>query len=173
MKPEKDRLLDWLARDDTGLSSKTIAHVLAGTPEPREGGKPPQDLEDLGRCLRLLKLLPEWRARLPEIGKRYPEWEVLVANWDHVAAIHGLHGSCVIGSELERDARGRGGAAIRGLIVEGWRRAEFRAKFIQEYPCDWSEATWCSVRGCRNLAKVGPCCKRHARQNGIIGGECP
>ena len=67
----------WLKSDDTGLSSKFMAHVLYGGPKCEMNY--PHDANDFGRCERLLKACGE-----PEPSKwldllQYPEWRPWVA----------------------------------------------------------------------------------------------
>ena len=65
------RLYEWRNGADTGLSSETIAAVMSGAVSPpgRFGWEYPADAADLGRCLRLLRLIPEWRVRIGEMAK--------------------------------------------------------------------------------------------------------
>lgn len=62
----------WLTSDDTGLSSKFMAHVVYGA--PRSKFYWPRDEDDLGRCRRLIlacgKPTPENFNKLSE----FPEW---------------------------------------------------------------------------------------------------
>lgn len=73
------RVVEWSHGDDTGLSSKAILQFMTGARvrDPFEPG----DQWDFGRCYRLLKLFPSWRRRLPEIGKKFPNWRGLVRDW--------------------------------------------------------------------------------------------
>lgn len=48
------------------------------------GSNYPRDPADLGRCLRLLKLIPSWRKRLPEMSRKHPCWRALVKHWDEL-----------------------------------------------------------------------------------------
>lgn len=80
--------LDWLLNsDDTGLSSKAIARHMLGLPEGGYGAWAyPCDPGDLGRCLRLLVNIPEWKPRIHEMASHGPIWAALVARWDDLAA---------------------------------------------------------------------------------------
>jgi len=78
----------WLANGDTGTSSMTIWHVLMGKPKPANGVNPPWDPSDFGRCYRLLKVMPSWRARMSEVAVRYPVWGPLVEAWDELTALY-------------------------------------------------------------------------------------
>ena len=64
VRSDAEKLAAWLAKGDTGLSSETIALRMCGIPNGRYGICYPHDGDDFGRCYRLLRLYPEWRARL-------------------------------------------------------------------------------------------------------------
>lgn len=65
------RALHWALGNDTGTSSETLAAFMLGM---ERGGwsSPPSDAADRGRCIRLLKLIPEWLPRLPELAAANP-----------------------------------------------------------------------------------------------------
>ena len=78
MTPEK-KAMRWFTKRDTGLSSEAImAHMIGGV----STGHYPHDPADLGRCLRLLKAVPEWRPRIGEMKKYGPVWKALVGHWE-------------------------------------------------------------------------------------------
>lgn len=83
---------EWAASWDTGISSATIWSVMTGRPSPVGGilafGSAPSDPADFGRCYRLLKAFPEWRARIHEVGLEYIEWSGLVLAWDELTALY-------------------------------------------------------------------------------------
>jgi hypothetical protein len=86
---------EWLFGPDTGTSSLTIFSVLSKkhSYEALKKMNPydpdiPYDPDDFGRCRRLLKKFPEWRARMPEVADRYPEWRPLVRDWDKLDALY-------------------------------------------------------------------------------------
>lgn len=64
-KPVEQRALFWALSGDTGISSEAIAKHMTGNTPGRM--MPPSDASDRGRCIRLLELIPEWIARLPEM----------------------------------------------------------------------------------------------------------
>ncbi len=80
------RALAWLGGLDTGLSSQTMCITLLGGISARK--RHPQDSADLGRCLRLLELVPEWRGRLGELAALSLEWAALVGAWDEIEALY-------------------------------------------------------------------------------------
>jgi hypothetical protein len=92
-----DPELEWLLGPDTGFSSLTIFYVLTSehtiAASARLGlhgrGSYPHDPDDFGRCYRLLKAIPEWRARLGEVADVYDVvWPELVDAWDELEALY-------------------------------------------------------------------------------------
>ncbi len=80
------RAVDWVSGGDTGISSKAIwTHMMGGTPERWSC---PLDPSDFGRCHRLLLLMPEWRARMPEMAKYGKWWAGLADAWDELDALY-------------------------------------------------------------------------------------
>lgn len=73
------RACQWVVGRDTGLSSMTIWAVMMGVECPRP--TIPHDLDDFGRCYRLLEALPEWHPRLAEMAAKYPEWTPIIDAW--------------------------------------------------------------------------------------------
>lgn len=83
-------LLAWLASDDTGISSRYMAYVLAplaGLPGLLSYGyrNPfPRDPDDFGRCVRLLQAAPELRPHIGELSN--PEhghvWNAIATEWE-------------------------------------------------------------------------------------------
>lgn len=85
--PEQ-RAIRWIVGSDTGTSSQSIWAQMMGAGQPAWcGWSYPHDPSDLGRCLRLLALIPEWKPRLPEMAEHGPAWAALVAQWDALAAM--------------------------------------------------------------------------------------
>lgn len=88
--PEGDPVA-WLTNGDTGISSETIWGVMMGRPMKKAqqfGNSPPSDPDDFGRCYRLLKIMPSWRARLPEMFAQFPAWKAMVEAWDEITALY-------------------------------------------------------------------------------------
>jgi hypothetical protein len=80
---ELERAHAWVVGEDTGISSKAIWAKMMGT--RRRDSCHPWDPDDLGRCLRLLEAVPEWKPRLSEMADVSPIWAALVARWDEIA----------------------------------------------------------------------------------------
>lgn len=77
------RAYAWIVGDDTGLSSEHLWSVMMGV--PTEGANHPHDPDDIGRCFRLLRTVPEWQYRLVRMMRgSSPEWAALVARWDEI-----------------------------------------------------------------------------------------
>lgn len=84
----------WMSSNDTGLSSRAIVAWLERDPEHRlmKGSRynHPHDPADLGRCIRLLILAPEYRERLSEMAGASPQWARLVARWPELERLYWL-----------------------------------------------------------------------------------
>jgi hypothetical protein len=81
------RIAEWLAGDDTGSSSKSIMLWLSSrTTDKTWGADVPRDAYDLGRCVRLLEIMPEWKARMPEMAEAGGLWATFSKHWDAVVA---------------------------------------------------------------------------------------
>ncbi|MBX3579981.1 MAG: hypothetical protein KF723_22485 [Rhizobiaceae bacterium] len=90
-RPEPDKTADiegraaqWRRSSDTGQSSIAIWEVMTGVPTPRTDH--PHDPDDLGRCLRLLDLIPEWKPRLNLMCGLSKYWDALVQRWPEIEA---------------------------------------------------------------------------------------
>lgn len=76
-----ERYQRWKNSEDTGLSSACLGHLMmTGWVAARRDY--PHDPDDLGRCLRLLRIIPEWRPRVMEMAVCGPVWAALAARWD-------------------------------------------------------------------------------------------
>lgn len=81
----KDRVLRWLAGNDTGTSSKCVAFTYLGVPCSRPDW--PSDPADLGRCLRLMRAVPEIREGFVErMAKLGPVWREMALVWPEIEA---------------------------------------------------------------------------------------
>lgn len=77
----------WLASDDVGASSRYMAYILTGgdprhwygrrEPEPAY----PHDVGDLGRCIRLVRAVPEMEQRVHLMHTQGDKWFAVAANW--------------------------------------------------------------------------------------------
>jgi len=81
----KDKILNWFATGQVGISSKSMACAVIGLPQdPIWGAGHPLDPDDLNRCLLLLEQIPEIRNCFSEIAKLSDTWSALIARWDEV-----------------------------------------------------------------------------------------
>jgi hypothetical protein len=77
--------LRWMLGRFTGRSSESIWANMVGV-KPYDGWNHPHDPADLSRCFRLLREVPQWAVRLPEMARRSKEWARLVAAWPALEA---------------------------------------------------------------------------------------
>lgn len=81
-----ERALRWSLSDYTGTSSQTLCAFMLGIKRDAHD-MPPFDKSDRARCIKLLRLIPEWLPRLPELAEANPGGmggepsEVNNANW--------------------------------------------------------------------------------------------
>ena len=114
----EQRAMAWMMGGDTGASSKTIARHMLGLPHTSPFGvSAPSDNWDLGRCLRLLALIPEWEERLPEMASFGAVWAALIERW----------------AELVRRCRYRDQAAARDRRREPAAHARGRDRAAEGY----------------------------------------
>jgi hypothetical protein len=80
------KVLDWFQQGAVGASSKCMAFHLTG----RDcDGSYPHDAGDFGRCVGLLKTVPELRPRLAKMAEVNRYWAALVSKWDEIEALSG------------------------------------------------------------------------------------
>ncbi len=87
----------WLASDDTGMSSRYMAKVLAEKAgmgsvyvDVRYDGMEPADPSDFGRCVRLLEAVPELRPHLLSLTESTSPkvWQRIAGEWDSLEAMY-------------------------------------------------------------------------------------
>lgn len=81
------KLAEWALGGDTGASSQTIAQHLIGAAYVR--GSWPHDLDDFGRCYRLLERVPGLREHFGEMRSLSPVWAALVDAWQEISESYG------------------------------------------------------------------------------------
>ena len=95
--PIEERANWWLARGDTGTSSKTLYAVFCGlTLGDREQGIP-HDPADFARGHKLFELIPEWRKQLSRVEKVIPWWKPFLDRWAEMEQLYAEEspaGSC-------------------------------------------------------------------------------
>ena len=81
----RDKIMAWLASGDTGISSESLAYEFLGqTRGGRSGAGTPSDPSDLGRCLRLINLVPEVRACVDYLALKHDGWKKAAKCWDAI-----------------------------------------------------------------------------------------
>jgi hypothetical protein len=112
------KVIRWLLSGDTGVSSTALcAHMIGEKPE-EDDYSPPSDPSDLGRCLRLLEILPEWKARVPEMAVHGPGWAGLVEQWDTIVNLYYNEGGVPID---QRERSPETYKAMKLAIAHGYR----------------------------------------------------
>lgn len=81
----EQKILEWLAAGDTGISSKALAFEAVGMESRYRDA--PHDPSDLGRCLRLIKQIPECRSAVDVLAASQKDWASLAPHWDELAAM--------------------------------------------------------------------------------------
>jgi hypothetical protein len=107
------KVLDWMANENTGMSSLAMAYCAFG--EELKCKATPSDPADFNRCLNLVHIIPEIREHFPKIAQLSPEWRVFITNWDRLEKSFlneaGLNfskrSSAPITNQLLRDLRAR------------------------------------------------------------------
>jgi hypothetical protein len=108
------RASGWLAGEDTGASSQAIAAHMLGLPSD---GAYPHDPADLGRCLRLLRLVPEWETRIQEMARYGKAWELLLAQWSFLAGSMAAE----VGFDWERGRKApKTYALMKRILAPAW-----------------------------------------------------
>jgi hypothetical protein len=140
LKTLERRVISWLLSDDTGASSTSIcAHMLG---EPSEGYAP-SDCSDLGRCLRLLDLVPDWAPRLHEMAAYGPDWKGLLEQWDQIVHLYHNEGG-VPYSERPRSPETY--RAMKLAIAEGYRNdPNYECGFGGDGTLMWSRKIACET----------------------------
>lgn len=75
----KEKILQWLATGEVGLSSETMAFASIGL---KSRGAYPLDPADLNRCLLLLRDVPEIRGFFDRIAAISNTWNRFIQRWE-------------------------------------------------------------------------------------------
>ena len=84
MSNDTQKVIEWLAADDSGMSSKALAFEFLGT-SSGDSHSTPLDLADLGRCLRLIDKVPAVRACVDSLATKFASWAKMAPAWDMLA----------------------------------------------------------------------------------------
>ena len=83
----KDKILNWFATGETGISSKAMACAIADLEVDKKWakfGNHPSDPDDFNRCLKFLAAVPEARQHLDKVAALSKTWAKLVENWSAI-----------------------------------------------------------------------------------------
>lgn len=87
-----EKLVEWLAGYDTGLSSLAILawmeRDVSIAAMLHNHLRHPSDPADLGRCIRLMDIEPSYRQRIGEMAAVSPQWARLAAHWSELEALY-------------------------------------------------------------------------------------
>jgi hypothetical protein len=87
----KEKILEWFAHGECGISSKAMACAVIGMKPDKNWsafGNHPHDPDDLSRCVKLLDAVPEARNHLGKVAKLSKVWARLVEHWDELEAMY-------------------------------------------------------------------------------------
>jgi hypothetical protein len=106
-----DPLERWMRGIDTGTSSWTMLITLRPDLIHRwrtDRTGVPHDADDVGRCIRLLRLVPTLAARRAEVAA-VPGWKRLIESWDELEALY---------DAAEERGEGRGRREARKVLSD-------------------------------------------------------
>lgn len=83
MTEDEKKILEWLSSNDTGISSKSLAFEYLGTLNNNVDA--PRDPSDLGRCLRLIKIVPDVRKCVDSLATKHLRWAKAAKVWEQIA----------------------------------------------------------------------------------------
>lgn len=76
------KLLKWsMTSNDIGLSSRAMAAAASGHPSTSDH---PWDPDDLNRCIKLCREVPEIKEEFDLISKLSPTWSKLIERWSEL-----------------------------------------------------------------------------------------
>lgn len=78
---------EWLASDDVGLSSRYMITVLANLGFPMPYGDLPSDIDDLGRCIRMVDAC-NLESEIPRLLEMGDDWKRIAENWDKLKSLY-------------------------------------------------------------------------------------
>jgi hypothetical protein len=82
MTQTEKKYIEWMEGRDSGTSSKTILSLLTGITVRQHDV--PYDMDDIGRCVRMLNLFPELKTRINEVSEKDIAWMPFIDCWDQL-----------------------------------------------------------------------------------------
>jgi len=99
-------------------------------------GYAPSDCSDLGRCLRLLDLVPEWGKRVHEMAVYGPDWKGLIERWDQIVHLYHNEGGVPFSDRARSPETYR---AMKLAIADGYRNdPNYKCGFGADGTLMWS-----------------------------------
>jgi len=83
---KKMTLLEWIAGDRIGISSKTIWGAIMGVEVDRDDK--PYDPDDFSRCWKLVKRCNITKEQLEKVVDKYPYWKPYIDNWEKLTQMY-------------------------------------------------------------------------------------
>lgn len=84
----RQKALEWVVGDDTGVSSKTMFAALMGVEKHLKMRDIPCDGSDFGRCYRFYKYAELTKEDLIAIKTAVPFFEPIIENWDKLCEMY-------------------------------------------------------------------------------------
>ena len=85
---QDNALKSWLFSGDTGLSSRFMACVLSEWDIPLPNCDYPHDPGDLGRCIRLIECVPEFKDCIHKMNAHGSKWQQVVLYWEQWSELY-------------------------------------------------------------------------------------
>lgn len=86
----KDKILEWFATGERGISSEAMACAVADI-KPNDlharFGNHPSDPDDFERCVKFLAAVPEARLHMGKVAKLSTVWARMVEHWEELEAL--------------------------------------------------------------------------------------
>lgn len=80
----QDKILNWFANGEVGMSSKAMACAIGGVKLKEGKACYPHDPADFNRCLLFLKAVPEAREHLQKVAKLSKVWKAIIERFDEI-----------------------------------------------------------------------------------------
>lgn len=141
---------EWIIKGEVGTSSKTIWAVMMGVEnKPRQcddfNYDIPHDMDDFGRCIKLLNLFPEWYSKLTNVSRIFPKWIPIIREWRQLE--HYYH--TIIGMQINGDNQQSKQSArykeYDRILKEAWEfihKLNNEAMFLDGWVCNYSLSSW-------------------------------
>lgn len=101
---DKKKMMAWIVSDDTGVSSETLWSAVMNVPYRRGGVNAddrPYDVEDFGRCYRLVKQCGITSRDLNKVVETYGYWKPLIDNWNKLCCAYKAGKNALVQKELD------------------------------------------------------------------------